>query len=158
MFAFRLSPCALPLAAVLCAGSVCAQPAPPASPPEVEPRPQSTPEQQRERWLALPPEERMRAWNSLPPEQRWQMWHSLPPEERMRIRESLTPEQREAWRRRWQDQREQMLRQGGPHDSPPYRQLTPAERQRMRDQIREAQGVSSPRPPGPPPAAAPPPR
>jgi hypothetical protein len=109
---------------------------------------QMSPEQREAFRNARTPEDRQRAWQGLSPDQRRDMWHGLSPEqrelllrripreERRQMWEKMSPEQREAMRQRFLQQREE--RQGtSPADRP---RLTPEERQRLRDQIRESQG------------------
>jgi hypothetical protein len=111
-----------------------------------------TPEQRREQWQALPSEQKTQLWKELTPEQRMQAWERLSPEQRMQMRDGFTREQREAWRRH----REERADGEGPADRPLYRHLTPEERQRLREQIRDAHKDLAPRPLSPSPSSPPP--
>jgi hypothetical protein len=108
---------------------------------------QMTPEQ-REAWRnARSREERQRAWQGLSPQQRQDMWQQMSPEQRELMMRRMPPEQRqEAWRNMTPEQREAMRQRfvapRPPDAAPPPRpshHLTPEERQRLRDQVREAQ-------------------
>ncbi len=61
-------------------------------------------------------EQRRQLWQQLTPEERARIWQRLPAEQRRAIRERMTPEQRA---------------------NPPGPKLSPEERQRLRDQIRD---------------------
>lgn len=76
----------------------------------------------------------------LTPEQRRELWMRMSPEQRQAIRERMTPEQRDAMRERWMEERRRRMdeaRGSGMGEGMPH-WLTPEERQRLRDQIREA--------------------
>lgn len=94
-----------------------------------------TPEERQRAWQELKPEQRREMWQSLSPEQRELMMRRVPNEERRQMWQKMTPEEREAMRQRFLQHREQRAAEGGG----PMR-LTPEERQRLRDQVREAQG------------------
>jgi len=139
--------------AFLHAGLAVAQAAPPG--PD---RMRLTPEQRTQMWQqmtpvqreafrgARSPEDRQRAWQGLTPDQRHDMWQTLSPEqrelmlrrvpgeERRQMWQNMSPEEREAMRQRFLQHREQRAR-----DGEAARHLTPEERKRLRDQIREAQ-------------------
>jgi Mg/Co/Ni transporter MgtE len=120
-----------------------------------------TPEQRRDMWERMSPEqrdawrgarsqdERQRAWEGLSPDQRRDMWERLSPEQREMMLRRLPPEQRrDMWRSMSPDERHAMRhrfteqRPSDPGAGPPPRsmhQMSPEERQRLREQIREAQ-------------------
>jgi len=120
-----------------------------------------SPEQRRDMWERMSPEqreawraarsqhERERAWEGLSPEQRRGMWERLSPEQRELMLRRLPPEQRrDMWRNMSPDERDAMRhrfteqRPPEPGAGPPPRpmhQMSPEERQRLREQIREAQ-------------------
>ncbi|MEW5879596.1 MAG: hypothetical protein AB1761_04030 [Pseudomonadota bacterium] len=89
----------------------------------------------------MTPEQRRELWQRMTPEQREQWRRSRSPEERRELWMRMTPEQRGAMRERWMEERRRRMDDGvGPamgERMPPHR-LTPEERQRLRDQIREA--------------------
>lgn len=138
---------------VLHAGQAVAQTVPPS--PD---RMRLTPEQREQMWQQMTPEQReafrgarnpddrQRAWQGLTPDQRRDMWQTLSPEqrelmlrrvpgdERRQMWQKMSPEEREAMRQRFLQHREQRARDGAAS-----RHLTPEERKRLRDQIREAQ-------------------
>ena len=107
---------------------------------------QMTPEQREAFRGARNPEDRQRAWQGLTPDQRHDMWRSLSPEqrelmlrrvpsdERRQMWQQMSPDEREAMRQRFLQLREQRARNGEE-----ARHLTPEERKRLRDQVREAQ-------------------
>jgi len=94
-----------------------------------------TPEERQRAWQGLSPDQRREFWQRLSPEQRELMMRRIPHEERRQMWEKMSPEQREAMRQRF-------LERHDPPGAPPpgAMRLTPEERQRLRDQIREAQG------------------
>jgi hypothetical protein len=120
-----------------------------------------TPEQRREMWDRMSPEqreawrnarsqdERQRAWQGFSPDQRRDMWERLSPEQREMMLRRLPPEQRrDMWRDMSPDERHAMrhrfteqrqLEPGNGSPPRPMHQMSPEERQRLRDQIREAQ-------------------
>jgi len=120
-----------------------------------------TPEQRREMWQTMTPEQReawrnarspddrKRAWQGFSPDQRRDMWQQLSPEQRELMLRRLPPDQRrEQWQRMTPEQREAMRqrfiedrrRRSDPQQGPrPGRQLSPEERQRLREQIEQAQ-------------------
>lgn len=120
-----------------------------------------TPEQRRDMWERMSPEqreawrnarsqdERERAWRGFSPDQRRDMWERLSPEQREMMLRRLPPEQRrDMWRNMSPEERHAMRHRfteqhpSGPGAGPPPRpmhQMSPEERQRLRDQIREAQ-------------------
>jgi hypothetical protein len=63
------------------------------------------------------------------------MMRRVPSEDRRQMWQKMSPEEREAMRQRFLQQREQRSA-----DGEATRRLTPEERQRLRDQVREAQG------------------
>jgi hypothetical protein len=67
------------------------------------------------------------------------MLRRLPPEQRQDMRRHMSPEQREAMRQRFVEPGPVTRPQGGPPPHAPMHQLTPEERQRLREQIRDAQ-------------------
>jgi len=83
-------------------------------------------------WERLTQEQRQLLWRSLTPEQKAELWGNLAPSDRRAMRERPLPDAPDAGRRRM------------PHgtfesgDAPPRMMMTPEERQRMREQIREA--------------------
>jgi hypothetical protein len=111
--------------------------------------------QQREQWRnARSPEERQRTFQQLSPEQRREMWQQLSPEQRELMMRRLTPEQRQDMRGRMSREERQAMRERflDQHPGPqprgeqwtPRHQLSPEERQRLRQQI-EAQRDVYPR-------------
>jgi hypothetical protein len=94
-----------------------------------------TPEERQRAWQGLKPEQRREMWQTLTPEQRELMMRRVPNEERRQMWQKMSPEEREAMRNRFLQQRDQ---RDGEGES--TRRLTPEERQRLREQIREAQG------------------
>jgi hypothetical protein len=167
-FRFR-KPSGVPLLAIACiALATLAGPAS-AAEAGVDPgqRLRLTPEQRRDMWERMSPEqreawrnarsqqERQRAWQGFSPEQRRDMWERLspeqremmlrrlPPEQRQDMWRNMTPEQRHAMRQRFIEQRPpEQAGLPGPAGGPPPRpmhQMSPEERQRLREQIREAQ-------------------
>lgn len=122
-----------------------------------------SPEQRREMWERMSPEqreawrnarsqdERQRAWRGFSPEQRRDMWEGLspeqremmlrrlPPEQRQDMRRHMTPEERHAMRHRFIEQAPGPGAQAGGPPPRPMHQMSPEERQRLREQIREAQ-------------------
>jgi hypothetical protein len=117
-----------------------------------------TPEQRRDMWERMTPEQReawrnarsmddrQRAWQGLSPQQRQDMWQQMSPEQRELMLRRLPPEQRqEAWRNMSPEQRQAMrerfINQRPPEGGRPARprhHMSPEERERLRDQIREA--------------------
>ena len=123
-----------------------------------------TPEQRRDMWERMSPEqrdawrnarsqeERQRAWQGFSPEQRRGMWEGLSPEQREMMLRRLPPEQRQDMRRHMTPEERNAMRHrcieqpppgpgasaGGPPPRPMH-QMSPEERQRLREQIREAQ-------------------
>ncbi len=89
-------------------------------------------EERRRAWQQMPPEQRRELWQSLSPEQRELLMRRVPGDERRQLWQQMTPEQKGAMRQRFLDQREQAQREG-------RSKLTPEERQRLRDEIRESQ-------------------
>lgn len=123
-----------------------------------------TPEQRRDMWERMSPEqreawrnarsqdERQRAWQGLSPEQRRGMWEGLSPEQREMMLRRLPPEQRQDIRRHMTPEERQTMRnrfiepvppgppvQGAGPPPRPMHSMSPEERQRLREQIREAQ-------------------
>lgn len=120
-----------------------------------------TPEQRRDMWERMSPEQReawrnarstedrQRAWQNFSPDQRRDMWERLSPEQREMMLRRLPPEQRQdMWRHMTPDQRQAMRQRfleqrpvepGGGPPPRPLHQMSPEERQRLREQIREAQ-------------------
>lgn len=105
-------------------------------------------QQERQRaWQDFSPEQRRDMWERLSPEQREMMLRRLTPEQRQDMWRGMTPEQRHALRQRFLEQRPP--EQAGPPAGPPgqaggppprpMHQMSPEERRRLRDQIREAQ-------------------
>ena len=94
-----------------------------------------TPDERQQAWQGLKPEQRREMWQNLSPEQRELLMRRVPGEERRQMWQKMSPEEREAMRQRFLQHREQRAAEG---EAP--RRLTPEERQRLRDQIREAQG------------------
>lgn len=94
-----------------------------------------TPEERQRAWQGLSPEQRREFWQGLSPEQRELMMRRVPHEERRQMWERMSPEQREAMRQRFLERRD-----GAGAHQPGTMRLTPDERQRLRDQIRESQG------------------
>lgn len=97
-------------------------------------------EDRQRAWQGFSPEQRRDMWERLSPEQREMMLRRLPPEQRHDMWRHMTPEQRHAMRHRFIEQRppEQAGQAGGPPPRPLH-QMSPEERQRLREQIREAQ-------------------
>lgn len=97
-------------------------------------------EERQRAWRGFSPEQRHDMWERLSPEQREMMLRRLPPEQRQDMRRNMTPEERRAMRQRFIEPRppEQAGQAGGPPPRPMH-QLSPDERQRLREQIREAQ-------------------
>lgn len=114
------------LLALLWAATAAAQP--PGPPPVIGP----SESPRRSVWQILTPEQREQVWRSLSAEQKVELWRALDPHERRDMRERLGPAHAQP--------------PGavvGPHrrafDEGGVRaMLTPEERQRMREQIREA--------------------
>jgi hypothetical protein len=83
-------------------------------------------------WQRLTPEQQAMLWRSLTPEQKADLWRSFRPEERRAMRERSTPADPDGAIR------------PGPHrgfnrgEGPPHARMAPEERERMREQIREA--------------------
>ena len=118
-----------------------------------------SPEQRREMWQRMSPqqreawrnarshEERQRAWQGFSPDQRREMSEQLSPEQREMMLRRLTPDQRrEMWRNMSPEEREAMRQrfvdqrpQGDGAEPRPRHAMSPEERQRLREQIREAQ-------------------
>jgi predicted Fe-S protein YdhL (DUF1289 family) len=110
-------------AACLSVGAARAQtgppPAPPSAPALAPPaglRQAAPPDGTADIWSHMTGEQRRQLWQQLTPEERARIWQRLPPEQRRAIRERMSPEQRGA---------------------PPGAKLSPEERQRLRDQIRD---------------------
>lgn len=99
--------------------------APPREPPEVGAR--------GGLWQRLTPEQRALLWRSLTPEQKAELWRNMDPNEQRAARDRLTPDGPDAPGRRWMPHRG--FERG---DGPPHMMMSPEERQRMREQIREA--------------------
>lgn len=96
-------------------------------------QPGSRPADERRRaWQEMPPEQRREIWQSLPSEQRELLMRRVPRDERKQLWNQMTPEQRDEMRQRFTERRERQTAEGRPH-------LSPEERQRLRDQIRESQ-------------------
>jgi hypothetical protein len=94
-------------------------------------------DERRRAWEGFSPEQRREMWDRLSPEQREMMLRRLPPDQRQDMWRNMTPEQRQSMRQRFIEQRPP-----GPGAEPPPRpmhQMSPEERQRLREQIREAQ-------------------
>jgi hypothetical protein len=110
-----------------------------------------TPEQRRDMWERMSPEqrdawrsarsqdERQRAWQGLSPDQRRGMWEGLSPEQREMMLRRLPPEQRQDMRRFLEQAPPGPGAQAGGPPPRPMHQMSPEERQRLREQIREAQ-------------------
>lgn len=123
-------------------------------------------------WQSLSPEQRAQVWQSLSPEQRaallervgpgsgWQAlspgerertWRQLSPEQKAEIRSRMTPEQREALRNRFLEERGRRMAEDPEccgAEGLQNRRLSPEERQRLRDQVREANRGYGPMGPG----------
>ncbi|MGZ8253283.1 MAG: hypothetical protein ACXW2G_04410 [Burkholderiaceae bacterium] len=97
-------------------------------------------EERQRAWRDFSPEQRRGMWEGLSPEQREMMLRRLPPEQRQDMRRHMTPEERQAMRHRFIEQGPAGpgAQAGGP-PSRPMHQMSPEERQRLREQIREAQ-------------------
>lgn len=89
-------------------------------------------EERRRAWQQMPPEKRRELWQSLSPEQRELLMRRVPNDERRQMWQQMTPEQKGAMRQRFTEQRGQ----GGADGRS---RLTPEERQKLRDEIRDAQ-------------------
>jgi hypothetical protein len=96
-------------------------------------------DERRRAWEGFSPEQRRDMWQRLTPEQREMMLRRLPPEQRRDMWHHMSPEQREAMRQRFVDQPPGPRARSGPPPHAPMYQLSPEERQRLRDQIRDAQ-------------------
>lgn len=84
-------------------------------------------------WQRLTPEQRAMLWRSLTPEQKAELWRKADPDERRAARDRVGPGGPEAPGRRW------MPHRGFDRDDgPPHMMMSPEERHRMREQIREA--------------------
>jgi hypothetical protein len=84
-------------------------------------------------WQRLTPEQRALLWRSLTPEQKADLWRNLAPDDRRGMRERLAPGEPQA------NGRPAMPHRGfEPGDGPPRMMMSPEDRQRMREQIREA--------------------
>ena len=97
-------------------------------------------EERQRAWQGFSPEQRRGMWEGLSPEQREMMLRRLPPEQRQDMRRHMTPEERNAMRHRFIEQGPPGpgAQAGGPPPGPMH-QMSPEERQRLREQIREAQ-------------------
>jgi hypothetical protein len=93
--------------------------------------------QRSDLWQMLTPEQRTQLWRSLSPEQQADVWRRLDPDERSRMREGFAPGAdggpaaggpRGGW----------MPRRPFDGDEPPHMMMSPEQRARMREQIREA--------------------
>lgn len=83
-------------------------------------------------WQRLTPEQRMLLWRSLTPEQKADVWRNMGQDERRAMRDRLAPGEPDSARR-------VMPHRGFERgDGPPHMMMSPEERQRMREQIREA--------------------
>jgi hypothetical protein len=91
-------------------------------------------EDRQRAWQGLTPDQRHNMWQTLSPEQRELMLRRVPSDERRQMWQKMSPDEREAMRQRFLQHREQRARDGDAG-----RHLTPDERRRLRDQIREAQ-------------------
>lgn len=119
-----------------------------------------SPEQRVQLWQSLSPEQRAAllervgpgaGWQSLDPGERERTWRHLSPEQKAEIRGRMTPEQREALRKRFLEEHDRRMAQDpnccGPRGAQ-HRRLSPEERQRLRDQVREANHGYAPVGPG----------
>jgi hypothetical protein len=96
-----------------------------------------SPEDRRRAWQGFTPDQRRDMWQQMSPEQRELMLRRLPPDQRRDQWQRMTPDQREAMRHRFTEDRQRNM---GPQQGPsPGRQLSPEERQRLREQIEQAQ-------------------
>jgi hypothetical protein len=84
-------------------------------------------------WKILTPEQRDQVWRMLTPEQRSDLWRGLAPDERREMRERVAPPKDAASAMPWQSRP-----RFDAGDGASRAMMTPEERQRMREQIREA--------------------
>jgi hypothetical protein len=84
----------------------------------------------RSLWHLLTPEQREQLWRMLTPEQRADLWRGLEPRDRREMRERAGPGEAGG--------PPSSARRVDPGDGSPRLMMTPDERQRMREQIREA--------------------
>jgi hypothetical protein len=96
-----------------------------------------SPGESRRAWEGFSPDQRREVWDRLSPEQREMMLRRLPPEQRRDMWRDMSPEQRDAMRHRYIEPR--AVEPGAGPPPRPMHHLSPDERQRLRDQIREAQ-------------------
>jgi MgtE intracellular N domain len=122
-------------AALLSWGVAAAQTGPSQAPaaPLAEPRPATPPDARADIWGHLTSEQRRQLWQQLTPEERASVWRRLPPEQWQAIRDRLTPEQRQSIRDRWAERGEGVDGRAGPGPK-----LSPEERRRLREAIRDA--------------------
>jgi hypothetical protein len=126
------------LAAAIASASSAQAPRPPTIGPEQAPRPPTIGpgvEQEavrRDLWKMLTPDQRVQLWRSLSAEQRADIWPGLAPQERREIREQLGPREFSGGRGIGPPTSGESLE----GQSRPM--MTPGERQKMREQIREA--------------------
>ena len=115
---------------MLAAAASAQTPDRPPGAPEAPPR--------RDLWQLLTPDQRAQLWRSLSPEQQANVWRRLDPEERNRMRERFVdpgadaPAGPDGARGGW------TFRRPFDSDGPPHMMMSPEERARMREQIREA--------------------
>jgi hypothetical protein len=115
------------LLACLLVTAVAAVAQPPGRPPVIGPNSDLP---RRGLWQILTPDQREQVWRSLTPEQRTDVWRALEPQERREMRDRLAPGD-EAPGMPW------ARRQFDPGNSP-RAVMSPEERYKMREQIREA--------------------
>jgi hypothetical protein len=83
-------------------------------------------------WQLLTPEQREQVWRTLTPEQRSDLWRGLQPQERQEMRDRVGPGEPRGTGGTWGKRRQ--LDRGDQSAE----MMTAEERQRMREQIREA--------------------
>jgi hypothetical protein len=112
-------------------GPSLAPPPPPVGSPQAPP-----PSTAADIWSHMTPQQRKQLWQQLTPQERANIWQRLPPEQRKSIRDRLTPEERQSIRERWLGPG-----QAGPEQRAapaPGPRLSPEERRRLREEIRQA--------------------
>jgi hypothetical protein len=115
------------LAAAICSAAAAQSTSPP---PVTGPAPVQA---RRDLWQVLTPEQREQLWRSLSAEQRADVWRGLEPQERREMRDRLGPAELNGNGRGY-DPRQL----ADSADGAPKRMMTPEERLKMREQIREA--------------------
>jgi Spy/CpxP family protein refolding chaperone len=113
------------LALAVAAGAAAQPPRPSVMGPGPEPR--------RDLWQVLTPEQRDQLWRSLSAEQRADVWRGLEPQERREVRNRIGAPESDGDGRIFGPA---PYAEGG--DGSGKQMMTPEERQRMREQIREA--------------------